>query len=480
VIAKGPTVTAVVVLLFTALTLGMTYPLGARLTDHVPENPGDSLLIVWILAWVVHALSTPLSLFDANILYPVARTLAFSEHMLAVAPFFALPYALTGNPVLAMNVTVLLSFVLCGVTMVAFARHLTGSVTTGIVAGIVYAFAPVRLSQMGHAQLLHLYWTPLVLLFLERFLGERRRRDLAGLAACFALQCLASVYLAYISATAVGAYAIVRIALDREARRARTLGPLCAATLAAGAVVAVVNLPYFEVARTWGPPWPTRVSIEFSAAPVDYFTAGWFRSLLGVRGSSVATWEKVVSLGVVGTSLLLAGLGLGLRGGDALLARRIGSLAAIGVVAIVLSLGPRLVLNDTDTRITLPFKWLREVVPGFGMLRVPARFGFAVSLAGAAMAGIAADRIARLLEARSGWLRSSVRPLIALGLAAAFVGEVWRGPAVLAPVETGRAIPEVYRWLAAHPEDGPIGEVPRGLWEDYRYEYLSTVHWRPS
>jgi len=72
------------------MTVCKTYPLIVHLTTHIPSDPGDPLLNVWILAWDFHALTTnPASLFNANIFYPVENTLAFSEHMLGVLPISA-------------------------------------------------------------------------------------------------------------------------------------------------------------------------------------------------------------------------------------------------------------------------------------------------------------------------------------------------------------------------------------------------------
>ena len=74
---------------FTALTLLKTYPLIRHFGTQLPGGLGDPLLISWILAWDVHALTTdPFNLFNTNIFYPVQNTLALSEHMIAVVPIF--------------------------------------------------------------------------------------------------------------------------------------------------------------------------------------------------------------------------------------------------------------------------------------------------------------------------------------------------------------------------------------------------------
>ena len=68
---------------------------GSRVLADVP----DTHLFIWTLAWDAHAfLNQPLQIFDANIYYPFANTLAYSENLIGSA-FFAAPVIwLTGNP----------------------------------------------------------------------------------------------------------------------------------------------------------------------------------------------------------------------------------------------------------------------------------------------------------------------------------------------------------------------------------------------
>jgi hypothetical protein len=66
---------AIILALFTALTVALTWPQAAHLRTHVPWFD-DSLLSVWRIAWIAHALGSPASLTDANIFHPELRPLA--------------------------------------------------------------------------------------------------------------------------------------------------------------------------------------------------------------------------------------------------------------------------------------------------------------------------------------------------------------------------------------------------------------------
>ena len=57
--------------LFSALTVVMTYPQVRGMCTTSSFNDGDPLFSTWRLAWVAHQLPRdPLHLFDANIFYP--------------------------------------------------------------------------------------------------------------------------------------------------------------------------------------------------------------------------------------------------------------------------------------------------------------------------------------------------------------------------------------------------------------------------
>ena len=80
----------------------MALPFSAHPASQVVADLPDTHLYIWTLAWNTHAfLHQPLNIFDANIYYPYANTLAYSENLIGSA-FFAAPVIwLTGNMVLA-------------------------------------------------------------------------------------------------------------------------------------------------------------------------------------------------------------------------------------------------------------------------------------------------------------------------------------------------------------------------------------------
>ncbi len=182
-----------VVALFVVLTLALTWPLSRHPASRVLWVGADTELFIWTIGWDAHALAThPLSIFDANIFAPLPRTLAYSEHLIGSAVFAAPVLWLTGNPVLALNVTSLLTVVLCGLGTYVLARRLGVGPAGAILAGVIFAFSPPRFYRLGQLHLTAVQWVPFGLAWLHGYFETRRRRDLWLAAGCCTLQALSS------------------------------------------------------------------------------------------------------------------------------------------------------------------------------------------------------------------------------------------------------------------------------------------------
>ena len=85
--------------------------------------------------------------------------------------------------------------------MFLLGRELTGSTAAGFVAGLAFAFAPYRIANIPHLQVLSSAWMPFVLFGLHRHFATGRLRPLAGAAAAWLVQNLScGYYLLFFSA----------------------------------------------------------------------------------------------------------------------------------------------------------------------------------------------------------------------------------------------------------------------------------------
>ncbi|MBM3297757.1 MAG: hypothetical protein FJY83_09185, partial [Candidatus Aminicenantes bacterium] len=208
--------------LFAILTLLMTYPLVLHLGTHVRDH-GDPLLNAWILAWN-NRQTTRLDLggwFEANIFHPQRDVLAYSEHLFPQA-LAALPVQiLSGNPILAYNFVLLLSFLTSAFGMFLLARKLTGHFLGSVAAGFLFAFSPFMLFHLFHLQVITAGGIPLAFLFLLRFFESRRWKDILFFSLFFILQSLANGYYALYLVVMAGLFLLVMAFVRGRVREPR-------------------------------------------------------------------------------------------------------------------------------------------------------------------------------------------------------------------------------------------------------------------
>lgn len=480
---------------FTALTLLKTYPLIKHFGTQLPGGLGDPELVTWILAWGVHALTTdPFNLFNANIFYPVQNTLALSEHMIAVVPIFAPPYLLTGNPIIAYNMVFFLAFIFSGLSMFFLVHHWTENFWAALLSGCMFAFAPIRFAELGHLQLANFYWAPLVFLFLDRFVWSKRWGDLAWFAVFYWLQMLSSVYLGWMITIAVGVYVLYyMVRIDRGLLN-RTMIPRYAAFIVGSLIVLLpFHLPYYAIQQQWGFSTSLQDCIYWAADPLlNYFSPPYLfnGAYLALVQSYFPRLRYPDNLQMLFPGFVLGFLAVvgclstaGRFPADRL--RQLQRLFRIVlVVALLLSLGPFLVILGKNTGLPLPYLLFYYLVPGFHAMRVPARFALLAALAASVLAALGFLKASEFLQSRWSRLQRSthrLQCLLALFWIGLFTLELGFKPPPLADIPTGQNVPEVYRWLATKQLDGPIVELPLGesFWQALKYMYFSTYHWLP-
>ena len=480
---------------FTALTLLKTYPLIRHFGTHLPGDPGDPLLNSWILAWDVHVLTTaPFNLFNANIFYPVQNALALSEHMIAAVPIFAPAYFLTGNPIFAYNTVFFLAFIFSGVSMFLLVQHWTENFWAALLSGCLFAFAPIRFAELSHVQLANFYWAPLIFLFLDRFVWSKRWVDLTWLAVFYWLQMLASVYLGWFITIGMGVYVLYHvIRIDRGLLDRGMIPRYVAFTVGSLMVLLPFYLPYYVLQQQWGFSTSLQECIYWAADPVlSYFNPPYLfnTAYLALVQTYFPRLRSPLNQHMLFPGLVLGGLAVvgsfsvakSLPANKSLQLQRL--FRVVLVVALLLSLGPFLVIFGRTTSFPLPYLLVYHLVPGFHAMRVPARFALMAALAASVLAALGFMKASDLLQSRWGLKQQrthGLQGLLALCWIGLFLLELGFKPLPLAAIPTGQDVPEVYRWLATNPLNGPIVELPLGesFWEALNYMYFSTYHWLP-
>ena len=256
--------------LYVALTVVLAYPLSVTANRTLPADDPDGHLFMWTLAWDAHAfVRQPLSIFDANIFFPLRNTLALSENLIGSAIFAAPALWLTGNPVLAVNVVSLLSCVLCGLGAYVLGRRLGVSAAAAVLTGIIFAFSPPRFFRFSQLHLTAVQWIPFALASLHAYLDSGRPRDLRLAIAFFTLQVLTSGHGAVFAAVAILLLLAYRLALGEPVllkRRLRDFG-IAGGLLLAPAVLFLIPYMINQVGQG------LRRSLEMTGTPIESFFA---------------------------------------------------------------------------------------------------------------------------------------------------------------------------------------------------------------
>lgn len=451
----------------TALTLLLKHPVWRGAGESVPADPGDPLLLSWILAWVGHAATTfptaPAEVFDTNAFWPLPRSLAFSDALLGYAPFGAVGEG-PGAALTRYAVVYLFAYALAFAGLYVLARQLGASRGAALVAGVAFAFSPFRLSQAGHLQILSSGGIPLALAMLAR--GHALWRSapvrpgwaLAGwlvavwqLSLGFGLGLMFAYLLGALTVLAAGIAVARRIRPPTRLLVADAVG--LALFVAAGALLAQ---PYLQVVEDHPNARRDVATVELYSPPAS--------ALVTAPGASVLygelTQERREQQAVPAEMALLPGVLVVVLGVVGVLAgpwprRRRLALAAAVVLLVLLALGTRAPFGGRFTYLVL-----LEHFPGWEGVRTPGRLVTLAYLGLALLAAAGVDALRRLAPTRA----TSAGVVVALAAVALLEG-VDR-----LPQATPRPPPTVA--LADLPE--PVLVLPSHQVGDYTVMWWST------
>ena len=471
------------------LALAWTWPLPLHLGNRFAHDPGDPLLVTYLLWWNAHVVPLTDAMWSAPFYWPMPSALALTEHGAGMGVVASPIQWLGGSPLVAYNLLLIASVWLSAVAAYALVRRLTGSGAAAFCAGLAYGFAPYRASQLAHLHLLVAWWMPLALLALHRYADDGRRRWLALFGVSWLLQALTNGYYMFFFPVLLAAWVAVFVPPLRNPRRA----------LAVAGTWIVFSLPllpvllrYYTVQTALGL-GRTRGEMQmFSASAASFFhSSPLLRFWLAREGR---TTEDLLFPGITALAIVAAALVLcRWRGAER---RRFFFYAASCVLMSWLAFGPS---ADGRSLAVLwhAYDWIGWL-PGFSGLRVPARFFMLATLCVAIAAGLAVaaltdayPRLRRLIPAiaaagllADGWIaamplgvppRAFAAPLDPRGVVLELpvtddninVGAMYRGMLHGLPVVNGYAgyVPphaSVIDWALARKDPSILTELRRG------------------
>ena len=363
--------------LYLLLALAWCWPLPLHLANRFTHDPGDPLLVTYLMWWNAHAVPLTEAWWNAPFFFPLRDALAVTEHLAGLAPLTTPIQWLGGSPLLAYNLVLIASNWWCALATHALVKRLTGSVPAAACAAVAFTYAPYRTSQLGHLQLYTSWWLPVILYALHRYMDEGRARWLAAFGASWMLQGLTNGYSLFFVPILIAGWTVWFT--PWRSRPGRFAG-VAAAALAFSLPLLPVLLKYYEVQSKLGLTRPRSEMMFYSARWSSFLSAS--PEMAFWRGTpSPTTTECYLFPGVTAVTLLVLGLAVHPRN------RAFAFYVAATIVTALLALGP------TADGLSLASLWhpydLLAPLPGFSGLRVPTRFYLLSVLCLAIAAGMA-------------------------------------------------------------------------------------------
>jgi hypothetical protein len=258
------------VLVILACTLLFFSPYIARLDSY--SEGGDAMFNAWLLARTHHCLmrqDCP-NYLNGNIFFPHRDSMLFSETQLS-AGLLTLPlHFVNPHPIFSFNVWVITQFFLSGMCMYLLAKHLSRNhEVISTVAGLVFAFAPMRVAVVAHMQNGSIWYLPLVILLLLQFLKTKKIRYLPFIFVVLVLYFYASWYQMVFGLIALGVLLLCLLVFNYA--KPRFISAIFGVIILAVVATLPLAKEYVRFSATNNAKFSVIDQIEYSSSLVDYF-----------------------------------------------------------------------------------------------------------------------------------------------------------------------------------------------------------------
>lgn len=472
--------------LFFLFSIYITFPLIFNLSN-LSTGQGDELVMAWIHNWVIHALLTnPLTLFEANLYYPNHNTLAFAESLIFTS-ILALPIVVaTGEPLIAVNFTLISSLTLLGFSMYLLAYYVTRNYMASLLSGVLVIFSPAVLDFTTHLQILAVEWIPLAILAFLHFMKTKKTRFLVISMLFFLFQIYNSFMPGYFILFSLLIIFIYNLIYNKkQSIKLITKKNILTILLTLFLVLPVIT-PYFIVSKEFGVTRDIRDAIHFAVQPEDLLYASDRSRFAGIlhalpfNQTSQNNEFKAAYIGLVFSLLAIIAVVYCIK----TFKKRnifINSFVTIAITGLILSLGPFLHLGRQTIHepfpLPLPYALFYYIMPGFQGFRNSARWEMLFILAIA----IAIALVLTLLLKKV----SNKKKFIIYLLLLLFTIAEFSFPLRFVSIPQKKDFPKVDYWLTSTPNDSVVLHMPIYNWGSWPFtqneiwrEYYSTIHFR--
>ncbi len=506
----------IVMILYTIIAIAMTYPLVLNLASAIPGVEGDSTSFLWALGWAKSALvdlhvspfrtdyvfyplggatqlmwavsligfiSIPLQFLvglitSYNLLYLAATVLTaygmflLADYVLRNSQIANRNFKFDSGPLPPFQTLLVVQFVLQNRRLAARRSPLAP-----FVAGLVFAFAPLRLGYgLAFLNLFNTQFIPFFVLCLIRATRERSWRDATLAGVFFGLNTYVDFQIAAFLALFALIYAAYIIISDWRAARTSIVRWAIAAVVAAVVAAPMLVLLQQDFNAEGGNyigVFPIKYSLDRSYDLAAYFVPNARSSLYTDVPIKIAGVNAPTKPGD-GTPLnpdfqsFVGYIALALAAYAAMRRWRAARFwVIVAILYAMFGLGPSLHVLGGDTGIPLPFLALHEI-PILNNIRIPMRYGIMVSFALAILVAMGIDDLQKR-GARSG--RRGAKIVLHFALLLLPIAILFEYAVLPYPMQP-LAVPPIYNDLARTPGAFTILEIPT-----YNWRGASALEW---
>ena len=364
---------------YLVVAVAWSWPLPLHLSTRFAHDPGDPLLLTYVIWWNAHAVPLTDRWWNAPFYWPMHGSLALTDHLAGLSPFTTPIQCLGGSPLLAYNLVLIASTWWTGLATHFLVRRLTSSTLAAFVGGIAFAYAPYRVSMLGHLQLYACWWIPVALLALHAYFEDGRAVWIVVCAGSWLMQGLTNGYFLLFMPVLIACWLAW---FTRRTQWSRAIRIIFGCAVAALAQVPFL-VQYRNVLGRQGMSRNLGEMLWYSGTFASFLSAAPTLRFWHTRPPE--TTEQFLFPGITAIAVTVAGLWRARRD------RRFQFYILAAIVMTALAFGPA---DRPIAMIWHPYSWIAWL-PGFSGLRAPTRFYMFAVLCLAVAAAVAFEALTR-------------------------------------------------------------------------------------
>ena len=360
-------------------TLFNRYPLLANMGSHTYYAGADYYIFTWILAWNCHALETfnIAHYWAGNAMYPYPYTLAFSENLLGVTPFAFPLWLASHNPILTINLTMLLLLWFSSISAYFVFRKMIGNNISALIGALIFAFYPYNLRSftIGHPHMLSLLWIPIIVYANWMFWRENKWKHWIMMVFFWFWSFLMSLYLGIFMTNMLTLWNALWLLYERNLFLFKKILKWCIGVMIVWLLMAPVFFIYYQVTKDMGVTRTLENQTQYTGYIWSWLAVAednwlWGQQLNILPPSRFASREDAMFPGLITLVLFVASFLIKNMPGW------LKSLRWTGIAMGVFAIGPFAL--GLPWKIPLPYSALWYIFPPLAATRNPHRWSFFV------------------------------------------------------------------------------------------------------